>query len=259
MGGDRVTVRNLKVVQVDAENNLLRAARARSRARRAATSIVRKAIAAQAGCRSRRPRSRRRAQSRERSSSSSSSQLPARNGDARAGSGQLETGSCYETRHRQRQEREGRRARSERRRVRRPREDRSDLGIGRPGERLGAARHARDEEPRARQRQRQEAVAAEGHRPGAGRRDPQPAVAQGRHGVRTAAAQLRLRPAEEGASAARCARRSRRSSTTARSIVVDRLEASDGKTKATAELFKRLGATGKTLRHRREAGRGVRA
>ena len=55
-----------------------------------------------------------------------------------------------------------------------------------------AARHARDEEPRARQRQRQEAVAAEGHRPRARRRDPQPAVAPGRHGVRAAAAQLRL-------------------------------------------------------------------
>ena len=37
MGGDRVTVRNLKVVQVDAENNLLVAAAAPCRARRAAT------------------------------------------------------------------------------------------------------------------------------------------------------------------------------------------------------------------------------
>ena len=48
---------------------------------------------------------------------------------------------------------------------------------------------------------RQEAVAAEGHRPGARRRGAQPAVAQGRHGVRAAAAQLRL---------PRCRRRSRR-------------------------------------------------
>ena len=48
------------------------------------------------------------------------------------------------------------------------------------------------------QRQRQEAVAAEGHRPRARRRDPESAVAQGRHGLRPAAPQLRLSPAEEG-------------------------------------------------------------
>ena len=65
-------------------------------------------------------------------------------------------------------------------------------------ERGGAAGHARDEEPRARQRQRQEAVAAEGHRPRARRVDPQPAVAPRRHRVRAAAAQLRLPAAEEG-------------------------------------------------------------
>ena len=57
----------------------------------------------------------------------------------------------------------------ERRGVRRPRQDRPDLGVGRARERGGAPRHARDEEPRARQRQRQEAVAAEGHRPRARR------------------------------------------------------------------------------------------
>jgi hypothetical protein len=34
MGGDRVTVRNLKVLRVDAENNLLRGARAVPGARR---------------------------------------------------------------------------------------------------------------------------------------------------------------------------------------------------------------------------------
>ena len=45
MGADRVTTRNLKVVKVDAENNLL-LVEARCRARRAATSLIRKAIAA---------------------------------------------------------------------------------------------------------------------------------------------------------------------------------------------------------------------
>ena len=66
------------------------------------------------------------------------------------------------------------------------------------------------------QRHRQEAVQAEGHRPRAGRRDAQPAVAQGRHGVRPAAAQLRVRAAEARRSAAPCARRSPRSSRPAR-------------------------------------------
>ena len=57
-----------------------------------------------------------------------------------------------------------------------------------------------------------------------------------------------LRPAEEGAAAARCARRSRRSCSDGALIVVDRLDASeDRKTKATAALLKRLGVTGKTL------------
>ena len=42
-------------------------------------------------------------------------------------------------------------------------------------------------------------------------------------------------------------------------IVVDQLASEDRKTKATAELLRRLGATGKTLRDRREARRRVRA
>ena len=58
------------------------------------------------------------------------------------------------------------------------------------------------------QRQRQEAVAPEGDRPCARRRDPQPAVAQGRHGVRPAAAQLRVPSPEEGREG-RAARRAR--------------------------------------------------
>ena len=62
----------------------------------------------------------------------------------------------------------------------------------------------------------QEAVAAEGHRPRPRRRDPQPAVAQGRHGVRAAAAQLRLPAAARRSRRARCAPRCRRSCATAR-------------------------------------------
>ena len=76
------------------------------------------------------------------------------------------------------------------------------------------------------QRQRQEAVAAEGHRPRARRRGAEPAVAQGRHGVRPAAAQLRLPRCRRRSSGARCARRSPRSSRTARVTVVDALAAS---------------------------------
>ena len=65
-------------------------------------------------------------------------------------------------------------------------------------ERGRTPRHARDQDPRAGQRQRQEAVAAEGHRPRARRRNPQPAVAPRRHRVRPAAAQLRILAPEEG-------------------------------------------------------------
>ena len=42
-------------------------------------------------------------------------------------------------------------------------------------------------------------------------------------------------------------------------IVVDKLESSDRKTKTTAAMLKRLGVSGKTLVHRRQARRGVHA
>ena len=93
---------------------------------------------------------------------------------------------------------------------------------------------------------RQEAVAAEGHRAGAGRRDPEPAVAQGRHRVRAAAAQLRVRPAEEGRRGALLAALAQKAQDGAL-VIVDKLEAAEKKTKATAQMLKRLGATGKTL------------
>ena len=43
---DRVTVRNLKVLRVDAENNLLVVQGRRARAPTAATCVIRKAVAA---------------------------------------------------------------------------------------------------------------------------------------------------------------------------------------------------------------------
>ena len=109
-----------------------------------------------------------------------------------------------------------------------------------------AARHARDEEPRARQRQRQEAVAAEGHRPRARRVDPQPAVAPRRHGVRAAAAQLRLqlpKKVERGALRAALAQKMKDGAL----VVVDELSAAEIKTKAAVEMLKRLGVRGKAV------------
>jgi 50S ribosomal protein L4 len=90
-----------------------------------------------------------------------------------------------------------------------------------------------------------------------GRRNPQPAVAQGRHGVRTAAAQLRVSTCRRRCAAAVSRRRSRRRSATARVIVVDRLESADRKTKTTAELLKRLGVQRQDAAHRRQARRGL--
>src|SRR5687768_17753241 len=58
--------------------------------------------------------------------------------------------------------------------------------------RSGTPRHPRHEEPRPRERLGQEAVAAEGHRPRARRRNPQPAVAQGRSEEHTSELQSRL-------------------------------------------------------------------
>ena len=77
--------------------------------------------------------------------------------------------------------------------------------------------------------------------------DPQPAVAPRRHGVRAAAAQLRLHAAEEGRArrAARGARR--RSCRTARWSSSTRSSADEIKTKAAAELLKRLGVDGKAV------------
>ena len=76
--------------------------------------------------------------------------------------------------------------------------------------------------------------------------DPQAAVAPRRHGVRAAAAQLRLPSAAQGE-----ARRDRRGAGAADQdgalVVVDALSASESKTKAATELLKRLGADGKAL------------
>ena len=104
-----------------------------------------------------------------------------------------------------------------------------------------APRHARDEDPRAGQRHRQEALQAEGHGPRAGRRGPQPAVAQGRHRVRAAAAQLRLRDAAQAGARGAARRRWRRSCRRAR-WWWSRRSPTVEKTKAAAEMLARFGA-----------------
>ena len=93
----------------------------------------------------------------------------------------------------------------------------------------------------------------------AGRVDADAALAPRRHGVRAAAAQLRLRAAEEG--------RARRAARGAAARLQRRRR--DGRRRARARprsrrsrrpsCCKRLGATGKTLRRRREARREVQA
>ena len=69
---------------------------------------------------------------------------------------------------------------------------------------------------------------------------------QGRHGVRSAAAQLRLPPAEEGREG-RAARGAVAEASRRRVIVVDALSVGEIKTKAAAEMLKRLGVDGKAL------------
>ena len=125
--------------------------------------------------------------------------------------------------------------------------DVAHLGVGRAHERVGAPRHAQDQEPRERRGQRPQAVEAEGHRPRARRQCPQPAVAPWRHGVRASAAQLRLPSAAQG-EARRDRRGARRSGfRMARSSWSTRSARAESKTKAATELLKRLGADGKAL------------
>ena len=63
----------------------------------------------------------------------------------------------------------------------------------------GRRGHPHDQEPRPRLRHGEEALAAEGHRARPRRRGPQPALAPRRHRVRTGAPRLLLRHAQEGA------------------------------------------------------------
>ena len=81
------------------------------------------------------------------------------------------------------------------------------------------------------------------------------ALAARRHGVRPAAAQLRLRAAEEGRARRAARGAGGQAAATARSIVVDELAATEKKTKPAAELLKRLGATRPDARRRRGARR----
>ena len=123
----------------------------------------------------------------------------------------------------------------------------SDLGSGRAGERLRAPRHARDEEPRG-----SSAAAARsrgGRRAPAGRGSARSAT---RCGARAAPCSARSRAATPTTCRRRCAAARSRAALAQKLsdgavIVVDRLEASDRKTKTTAQMLKRLGATGKTL------------
>ena len=118
-------------------------------------------------------------------------------------------------------------------------------------ERGRAARHARDEEPRARQRQRQEAVAAEGHR--AARASARSAT---RCGGTAAPCSGRSRAAtitrcRRRSSAARCARRSPQKLQDGALVVVDELTAAEIKTKAAVELLE-------AARRHRQGGAGGR-
>ena len=143
-------------------------------------------------------------------------------------------------------EQEGRLARRERRGVRRAREGRPDPRVGHSRQRRRRRGTHATKNRALGQRQRQEAVAAEGHRPRARRRDPQPAVAQGRHGVRAAAAQLRLlvpKKVEKGALRAALAHKLQGGDV----VVVDALAATRSRPRRRSALLKRLGVDGKAL------------
>ena len=212
MGAGQVTVRNLKVLRVDADKNLLMVEGAVPGGPNSVV-LIRKAIAAKPVRWHRWSRPRRRAKV---------------------------TVDVVE-----RPERENRIGRAARRRVRWPDQDRPHPRVRGPRQRGRASRHARDEDPSDGQRQRQEAVAPEGNRSRPRRRDSQSAVAQGRHRVRSSAAQLRVPPAaegREGALRAALAQKLRDGNV----VVVDALSVGEIKTKA-AEMLKRLGVGGKAL------------
>ena len=107
--------------------------------------------------------------------------------------------------------------------------------------------HAQDQDPRRSFRQRQEAVAAEGHRPRASRRNPKSAVAQGRHGVWSAAPRVTnitcrkkmFRAALRSALALKLKENQLN--------VVDAFSLDDHKTKAFAQALTKLGFERKVL------------
>ena len=97
-----------------------------------------------------------------------------------------------------------------------------------------APRHGLDQDPGRGQRLQPQALAAEGHGPGPGRRHPQPHLAEGRHDLRPPAEGLRLRPAQGGQVAAPCARPWPPSRPTAAILIVEDLSLAAAKTKEAA-------------------------
>ncbi len=167
MGSDRVTTRNLKVVRIDAENHLLVVARRRPR-RAGRSRAGAEGGGAPNQSRSRRPRS-------------------------EEGQEVVMTLDVVNAR-----ERKGRLGRSERCRVWRAGRRPTWCGSRSCAQNASERRGTHMTKNRALvSGQRQEALAAEGNRPRPRGRNPQPALAQGRHRVRPPAAQLRLRAAEE--------------------------------------------------------------
>ena len=121
------------------------------------------------------------------------------------------------------------------------------MGVGRAAERVGTTRDAHDQEPRARQRQRQEAVRPEGHRPAPGRVVAHAALAASAASVfgpqpRSYTYQL-PKKVELGALRAAFLSKLRDGAI----VVVDGLKSEERKTKVAAQLLKRLGATRRTM------------
>ncbi len=232
MGGDRVTVRNLKVVQVDGENNLLVLHGAVPGAP-GGYVVIRKAIAAKKVSR-------------------------AAGGEADEGGEGKEVSVAlrvaYETQHPELRRQDGRHDRFERRRIRRPREDGSRSG------RRWSRRMRRSDAARTRRRTVRSSAAAARSRTSRRARGGRRSV---RAGLRCGARAARCSDRSRAATNLRCRRRSASAQCRAALsqklsdgavIVVDKLETSDGKTKGTAEMFRRLGRVGQGTGDRREAG-----
>ena len=119
----------------------------------------------------------------------------------------------------------------------------------------GACRHEGAEEPLRRERQRQEAVEAEGHRPRARRLDPQPDLGRRRPHVRRAPAQLRAEGQPQDVPRRDALGVVRAAAPRARSIVTDELGVSAPKTKELKGKLDKLGFTHGSDRRRERSTR----